>query len=151
MTPPCNDSSQGRGRRRRSATGIRSSGRRRVLDAASPRRTHRCSGGPGSSASPEGSASAAVSAAPGNWRTRTLFSPEAPARNHLEKATSCPWGRDARHRQHMPLEVRVSSLPQLAKVDHAQYSSEKERIAALSNPKESAARASALNFSFNFG
>ena len=43
------------------------------------------------------------------------------------------------------------TMPELAKVNHAQYSSEKERIAALSNPKESAARASALDFSFNFG
>jgi len=39
----------------------------------------------------------------------------------------------------------------LHKVDHSQFSSEKERIAALANPEESAARASALDFSFSFG
>ena len=39
----------------------------------------------------------------------------------------------------------------LDKVDHSKFTSEKERIAALADPKESAARASALDFSFNFG
>ena len=43
------------------------------------------------------------------------------------------------------------TMPQLDKIDHGQFSSEKERIASLVNPEESAVRAASLKFSFDFG
>ena len=42
-------------------------------------------------------------------------------------------------------------MPVLGAVDHTKFASEKERIAAMANTDESAARAGALDFSFNFG
>ena len=76
--------------------------------------------------------------------------PDAPSAPAPPAATAAAAAEEPPLARSLSITRGSVTLPTLDKVDHSQHTSEKERLAALSNPEESAARASALDFSFSF-